>query len=184
MATFYAKGKIYATVVATFVSEEKATEFSAVSLETMRWVLLSTYLSKCIARVKIGRIQPRVNVEWLVAAVFKRMKQEIRVLQAIRIKQINWCGYGLEMIVQSTQSDLNEIAEAINLPEEAKSVVLVERTPPKCYSCGKEGKIKTTFTQHVQENQTVKITTETQDHETTETELRARSQYLDKESTK
>lgn len=60
---------------------------------------------------RVERILPEIRVECLVAAVLEGTEEDIQISQVARAEQINWWGYGLEMIIQAIQSYLTNIAD-------------------------------------------------------------------------
>lgn len=73
--------------------------------------------------------------------------------------------------------------ETMELPEETERVMIVEGSLPSCYCWQKEGHIKKSYPQHVQENQVMEIASGKQGYEAIGTELTVQdtSQDLDKE---
>lgn len=101
--------------------------------------LLPTYLDERVAKISIGRISREIRAKWLVAVVFEGTTGEFRISQVTRTKQINWWGYGFEMIIQEIYNDMKEITETIELSDATKLAVILEGRFPTCYSCGKKG---------------------------------------------
>lgn len=90
VTTFCIKGRRWGTVVVIFVPEEEIIKHSTVQLKTVEWALLPTNLSKCVARDSMGKIPLKIKEKWMVVAILAVMKEEVRVVQATQIKQINW----------------------------------------------------------------------------------------------
>lgn len=103
--TFYTWGRRYGTVEVRFASEQVALKHFIESLRTNEWLHLSTYLRKRVPNVRIGRVPSEIKEVWLVADVSMGIKEELGVVQATRIQQLNWWGYGLELIIEPPTPD-------------------------------------------------------------------------------
>lgn len=78
----------------------------------------------------------------MIVAVLIDMKEEAKMVQATWTQLVNWCGYRSGIIIQTTQEDLNDVAETIELPEDVKLAVVEEGRLPTCYCCGQKRHIK------------------------------------------
>lgn len=64
---------------------------------------------------------------------------EVEILQTTKIQQLNRWDYDLELFALKSKEEIKELSEIFNLPGE-KIPVIVERKPPTCYECGRNGK--------------------------------------------
>lgn len=81
-AIFYTCGAKYCSSEVKFVNLGK--ELLAVNatkvLKTGKWVLFPTYSRKRITRIRVGKIPPKIEVEWLAAAVLLNTSNGVEIL--------------------------------------------------------------------------------------------------------
>lgn len=77
----------------------------------------------------------------MLAAMLAGMKEDTRVIQATRTRQVNWWGSSFKIIIQSRQRDLQEMAETIKLPKEVKTKWLWKEGLPRSMHAEERAKL-------------------------------------------
>lgn len=80
------------------------------------------------------QIPPDANVDWAIAA-FIFMQKENK-LQAKKFLAQDWRGQSLEVLIQATPQELEEIPKQIIINEGVSLRVMVERSKLRCLKCG------------------------------------------------
>lgn len=52
------------------------------TLRTEEWVLFLNYLGRKIVRIRIGKVLPEIEAEWLAAAILSHVKEDIGIVQS------------------------------------------------------------------------------------------------------
>uniref|UniRef100_A0A0L8HJ83 Uncharacterized protein n=1 Tax=Octopus bimaculoides TaxID=37653 RepID=A0A0L8HJ83_OCTBM len=133
---FFTRGKTYASVEITFVSEEAENKYANKTLANGNWMLFPNKLGRCPTWIRVGRIPPKIELEWVMAAVFPE-REDVRIIMISRTQKINCWGYGLNVLFIASQKVYSDIPETLELPNEDKMDIMLEGRPPKCYECGK-----------------------------------------------
>lgn len=60
------------------------------TLKTEVRAVFSTYLAGSISRIRIGRVPPEFEEEWFTAAVLFDAKNDVYIVFATGIQQLNW----------------------------------------------------------------------------------------------
>uniref|UniRef100_A0A0L8GKK6 CCHC-type domain-containing protein n=2 Tax=Octopus bimaculoides TaxID=37653 RepID=A0A0L8GKK6_OCTBM len=78
-------------------------------------------------------------MEWLVSAVIYKCKDKVDIIKVERSREIEWWGFGVEILVHITLPDLHNIAEELVLPDDTRLRIEVEGRQPVCYKCRSRG---------------------------------------------
>ncbi|XP_052822304.1 uncharacterized protein LOC106877403 [Octopus bimaculoides] len=105
-------------------------------------MLVPTYLGRRVTKINLDQVPPELNISWLVAAVLFDIEETATILEVHRMKEKNWSGMGMQLLVQIEQDSINAIPDAINLPDGSRIHVAVEGHRPKCYLCSSEQHLK------------------------------------------
>eukprot|EP00106_Octopus_bimaculoides_P014341 XP_014781783.1 PREDICTED: probable serine/threonine-protein kinase nek3 [Octopus bimaculoides] len=80
-------------------------------------MLVPTYLGRRVTKINLDQVPPELNISWLVAAVLFDIEETATILEVHRMKEKNWSGMGMQLLVQIEQDSINAIPDAINLPD-------------------------------------------------------------------
>lgn len=86
-ATFYKWSHIYSAIEVHFKSVDRASGLSDKSLRTENVVLLSMYMDKRTARVRIEAVPPRIYTAWIIAAFWHVRDDKMNVLNITKYTQ-------------------------------------------------------------------------------------------------
>lgn len=78
----------------------------------------------------------------MASAVHANTRENVEAVQATKIQQLNWWGFGLELYVMITQKYIQEFPEIIELLNEKQLNIFVAGRPPACNGCGQKWHIK------------------------------------------
>lgn len=87
--------------------------------------------------MRVWRIPPKIQVEWLTAAILLHVKSGIAIIQASRTQQLNCWAYGIKLLIQITEEYLQGLPGLAELPDEIKLNVVVEESRLRVFDAGK-----------------------------------------------
>lgn len=94
-----------------------------------------------MAKMRVLRIPPRINLLKVVAAVLKPVTDRMELVKDTQEGKRNWLGQAVNIWIQVKPDALPEISESLAIGGERLNI-LVEGRKPQCFSCGDVGHIK------------------------------------------
>lgn len=86
--TFFTRVVKYGRIQVKFLSEELAAAYVTRTLEIDKWFLFPTCSGKRITRIRVGKMQFKIEVECVAAAVLFNTTDEIEILQATKHQKV------------------------------------------------------------------------------------------------
>lgn len=138
---FVKQGRIYGAVEVILKSEEAARENSHHPIENNEMVLNQLYMGRRMAKVRVPRIPPRVNILKVVATVLKLINERMEVIKVTQEVKRNWLGLVVNVWIQIEPNTLPDIPESLEVGSEILNI-LVEGRRQRCIGCGEVGHIR------------------------------------------
>ncbi|CAI9737598.1 ---NA--- [Octopus vulgaris] len=140
---FLTKGNDYGTVAVTFEPEEEAARNVKQVIEGDKRTLLPCTPGKRLVKIRVRRILPMIEPEWVLVAILgSRLQEENPELEIQLVSKIecwNVGGFGSEIVGTMTPGYHEKVPETIELPTGERLEIILTGRPPKCYKCGMRG---------------------------------------------
>eukprot|EP00106_Octopus_bimaculoides_P007221 XP_014774663.1 PREDICTED: apoptosis-inducing factor 3-like [Octopus bimaculoides] len=100
-------------------------------------------LSKRLAKIIIQQVLPEITIPWLITAVTVDIEENLKIFEAYQTKKENWSRMTMELLIQTTQKNVDLIPDHIVLSGDRLIPVRVVRRKAKCHACFSTNHLKT-----------------------------------------